>query len=726
MLRIYNTLRRRVEEVATVEPGVARVYTCGPTVYRHAHIGNLRSYLMADWVRRALEHSGLRVLHVKNVTDVGHMRQEQLERGGDKVILAALAEGKTPREIADFYTQAFHRDEAKLNILPAHRYPKATEHVEAMVRVIERLVEKGYAYPAGGNVYFQVARYEPYGQLSGNVGGGLMEGIRVEADPLKRDPRDFTLWKGAEGGREMKWDSPWGEGFPGWHIECSAMSTQYLGEKQDIHTGGVDNIFPHHEGEIAQSEAAFGAGYSRCWVHGQHLLADGVKMAKSAGNEFILSDLEARGCDPLAFRYLCLTVKYRHRLNFTFNALKSAQRGLTRLRDRVWAWRRAGSHQVPDDDGRGEEWRRRFRAAVEDDLDLPTALSAAWGMVKSDLPEGRKLGLLLEMDGILGLDLAATPKDFSLPRETLDLIAEREVCRSRSLYEESDETRRRLERDGWRVRDTGEGPMTRPKTPLEVVEERWPAVSSPREVSSYVDSPSITEFSVVVTANDYVEDVKRCLEGLLQWSGDASLEVVAVDNGSTDGAAEWLEGLKDADPRVRVIHCDHRLGEAQAKNIGLTQSRGRVLVLLDASVEVTGPLLPILAAALKDHRVGVAGAWGIRSEDLRHFHEEVVSGEADAMQGYCFAFRRELLREVGLMRECFRFYRNLDLDFSFQFRSRGYRVLADGSLPLTRHEHRQWTALGEEEREQLSRRNFKRFLQRWGDRQDLLLSASKG
>ncbi|MEE8158380.1 MAG: cysteine--tRNA ligase, partial [Dehalococcoidia bacterium] len=318
MLRIFNTLHKRIEEVKTLEPGVARMYTCGPTVYRYAHIGNLRSYLMADWIRRALMNQGVKVIHVKNITDVGHMRQEQLERGGDKVILAALAEGKTPQEIADFYTEAFHQDEAKLNILLADHFPRATGHITEMLEVIQRLMDNGSAYGAGGNIYFDVANYAPYGQLSGNLGEELLEGVRVEVDPLKRDPRDFTLWKGAEAGRDVKWDSPWGQGFPGWHIECSAMSTRYLGEEQDIHTGGVDNIFPHHEGEIAQSEAAFGKRYVRYWVHGQHLLADGVKMSKSAGNEFTLADLEGRGFDPLSFRYLCLTVKYRNRLNFTF------------------------------------------------------------------------------------------------------------------------------------------------------------------------------------------------------------------------------------------------------------------------------------------------------------------------------------------------------------------------------------------------------------------------
>ena len=726
MLRIYNTLNKRVEPISTVEPGVARVYTCGPTVYRYAHVGNLRSYLMADWIRRALSERGTKVIHIKNITDVGHMRQEQLERGGDKVILAAIAEGKTPREIADFYTEAFHADEAKMNILPADEFPRATDHVPEMLDVIGRLMENGYAYEAGGNIYFDVARYGPYGQLSGNLGQELMEGVRVEADPLKRDPRDFTLWKAAEAGRDVKWDSPWGEGFPGWHIECSAMSTRYLGREQDLHTGGVDNIFPHHEGEIAQSEAAFGTRYVRHWVHGQHLLADGVKMAKSAGNEFILADLEQRGFEPLAFRYLCLTVKYRRRLNFTFSALKAAQRGLTRLRDRVWHWRRTASLANGNGGSDGRRWFLNFRHAVENDLNMPRALSLAWGMAQSDLPVRRKLALLLEMDRILGLDLANVPHTYPLPDETENTLMDRESYRSRSSYDRSDLIRANLGEQGFQVRDTRNGPMTRPKTSFELVEERWPSFSSPREAPSYLNSPSTKEFSVVISANGYLDDVKRCVDAILRWTDGADAEIVVVDNGSTDGAAEWLEEAQSRHDNVSVLHCDHQLGEAQAKNIGLALSRGRIVVMMDTSVEPVGDFLSPIAQSLQDSSVGVTGPWGIISENLHHFHEEVSEGDADAMQSYCFAFRRELLREVGLLRECFRFYRNLDLDFSFQFRNHGYRILADGDLPLLRHEHRQWESLGEEERDQLSRRNFRHFFKRWGNRKDLLVSNTGG
>ena len=720
MLRIYNTLSKRVEEISTLEPGVVRMYTCGPTVYRHAHVGNLRSYLMADWIRRVLEYRGQRVIHVKNITDVGHMRQEMLETGGDKIILAALAEGKTPQDISEFYAERFHADEERLNILPAHHFPWATGHIQDMIEVIKVLCAREYAYRVGDNIYFDVGRFSAYGKLSGNIQQGLMEGVRSEVDPLKRDPRDFTLWKAAEPGREMKWDSPWGEGFPGWHIECSAMSTRYMGEQLDIHTGGVDNIFPHHENEIAQSEGAFGKPYVRYWVHGQHLVADGVKMAKSAGNEFILDDLEQRSFDPLAFRYLCLSVRYRHRMNFTFSALKAAERALTSFRGRVWEWRnlppQAYSPEVE------EEWRLRFWEHAEDDLDLPRSLGLTWDMVRSQLPEQARLKLLLEFDRILGLGLDTVPEKYELPHEVQTTLAERIGLRKQDNYGRADELRSDLSRIGYIVGDTPTDVRARPKTALEKQEERWKAISSPRDVESYLDSPPELDFTFVVTANNYVDDVKRCAESILHWAKGYSAELVLVDNGSTDGTSEWTEELQNRDSRARVIHCDHFLGEGAVKNIGLKQSLGKNIILLDTSVEVVGDVLGPIARWLEDESVGIVGPWGLSTDDLRHFHQEIESGEVDAMQAYCIACRRALFPQVGLMRESFRFYRNLDLDCSFQFKDQGYRIVADGTLPFTRHEHRVWTALGEVERDQLSLKNFKRFFKRWGGRQDLLVS----
>ncbi len=723
MLRLHNTMTRRAEEVQTLEPGIARMYTCGPTVYRYAHIGNLRSYLMADWIRRALIHGGYEVMHVKNITDVGHMRQEMLEEGGDRVILAALEEGKTPQEIAQFYAKAFHDDEAKLNILPAHVYPWATEHVSEMVELVEQLMDKGFAYLVGGNIYFDVAKFEAYGALSGNQQAGLMEGVRSEADPLKRDPRDFTLWKLAEPGREMKWNSPWGEGFPGWHIECSAMSTKYMGQQLDIHTGGVDNIFPHHEDEIAQSEAAFGVPYVRYWVHGQHLLADGVKMAKSSGNVFILDDLVARGFDPLAFRYLCLTVRYRNRMNFTFSTLKAAQRALTGLQSRMAVWKQSPAPgEMPAE---AEEWRNRFWGCVENDLDLPSALANVWNMAHSPLPDAAKAVLLAEFDQLLGLDLDEAPATDDVPAQVGTHVEQRRGFRTSGSYDEADAMREHIDAHGYVVEDQIDGASVRPKTPLERMAGQFATVSSPKEVVSYLDEPATLDFSMVSVVSDYMEDVQRVTRSALQWAQGHDAELVVVDNGSTDGTAEWLEELRASDSRVNVVHADHVLGEGAAKNIGLMQCRGRTVVFLDPSVEVTGDILTPIDRWLDEERVSMIGPWGVCTDDMHHFHDEVTSGEADAMQAYCQGFRRSLVNDVGLMRECFRFYRNLDLDFSFQMKNLGHRIFAADDLPIVRHEHRVWAALDEAQRNELSFKNFKRFFKRWGDRGDLLVASSQ-
>ena len=727
MLRLYDTLTRETSQVQSAEPGVVKMYTCGPTVYRDAHIGNLRSYLMADWIRRALEVRGLAVKHVKNITDVGHMRQEMLERGEDKVIAAAIAEGKTPAQIAQFYTDRFVHDERALNITPADHFPKATDHIKEMLEIIERLVAKGFAYEVQGNVYFQVSKFAEYGKLSGNIHEAeLLEAVRVEADPLKRDPRDFTLWKTAEPGRELKWPSPWGEGFPGWHIECSAMSIKYLGQRFDIHTGGVDNIFPHHEGEIAQSEGYTGKSVVGLWVHGQHLLADGVKMAKSAGNSFILADvLQGQGIDPLAFRYLCLTVRYKTRLNFTFGSLKAAQRGLLRLRNR--AWRLTGLPPLTSSNGElVEEWQNRFFDRVDDNLDLPGALALTWEMMRSDLPGQAKLLVLHEYDKVLGLGLDGVDEDYRVPDEVQSLVDDRSRLRQARSYREADALRDRLVQADYLLEDTPSGTRVRPKTAWEKRQEEWHAVSSSAEVPSVLQEAESADFTIGIVACNYLDDVRRCIESALCWADGQRVEMVVVDNGSSDGTARWLEDIASSDSSVRVIHTDHTLGEGAAKNIVLKQSRGRIIVLLDTSVEVVGDIFGPIGGLLADGSVGAAGPFGLRTDDLHHFHEgEGEAGDMDAMQAYCFAFRRESLKDVGLMRESFRFYRNLDLDYSFHFKDRGYRIVADPSLPVTQHEHRVWSGLAEGEREELSRKNYRRFLDKWADRGDLLVANQR-
>ena len=330
-LRLRDTLTREVRPIEPLEPGRVRMYTCGPTVYRYAHVGNLRSYLLADLIRRVLLYHGVEVFHVKNITDVGHLRDDQFDRGEDRMLVQAGLEHKSTAEIAAAYEAAFHDDEALVNILPAHVFPRATEHIPEMLDLAERLEDAGHAYRTDhDNLYYAVSTFEHYGKLSGNSLDDLRAGHRtaghVEHD--KRDPADFALWKAAGEQRALKWPSRWGEGFPGWHIECSAMALKYLGERFDIHTGGIDNVFPHHEDEIAQSAPLVGGPPATVWVHGEHLLMSGRKMAKSAGNFERVTELSDRGIDPLALRYLALTSRYRHKLDYSEESIESAAAGL--------------------------------------------------------------------------------------------------------------------------------------------------------------------------------------------------------------------------------------------------------------------------------------------------------------------------------------------------------------------------------------------------------------
>ena len=719
-IRVYNTLTRRKEDLSPVEPGRVKMYTCGPTVYRYAHIGNLRSYLMADWLRRLLESQGYRVKHVKNITDVGHMRQDMVERGEDKVILAALAEGKTPEQIAAHYTEAFMADEAKLNILPAHEFPRATTNVTEMVDLTKTLVDRGYAYTAEGNVYFEVGRFSEYGKLSRQQSAGLQEGARVEADPLKRDQRDFALWKAAEPGRTLRWPSPWGEGFPGWHIECSAMAAKYLGPEIDFHTGGVDNIFPHHEDEIAQSEAAFGHRHVRYWMHGQHLLVDGLKMAKSTGNTYEVSDLEKRGFEPLAFRYLCATASYRTRLNFTMRSLRAAQKGLVRLREKVSdVGRRATKKGTKE----GEKLRREFWSAFADDLSVPTALAVAWRVARSRLPGAVKRELLMDFDRVLGFDLVArSPSASGVPIEVETLASERSELRRRKAYPEADAIRERIRGMRCEVRDAKGGTEV---ISIPVWARADAAISSSGDVDSHLSEPESVDFTIGIVARRGCVELERCLASASQWANGLSAEIIVVDNGLEEGCGARLDQRAAKDKRVRVYHADHFLGSAAGLNVALRQARGRYVVTLDTSVEVVGDIFTPLREGLEDPRVGIVGRWGVTSEDLRSFEEVDAPGDVDAVEGYLMGFRRDLVNQTGLLDEKYRFYRHLDLDFSLAARTAGYRLAIDTGLPVVRHEHLEWAATPEEERDRLSKRNFYRFLRKWGERSDLLVAQAR-
>jgi cysteinyl-tRNA synthetase len=449
-VRIYNTLSRSKEELRPLELGRVRIYSCGPTVYRYAHIGNFRTYVFADVLCRALEYLGCEVTQVLNITDVGHLTDDQFDRGEDKMLVTARLEHRSAEEIADFYAKAFLEDAAKLNVRPAAHYPRATEYVPRMQELIERLIDRGHAYVVEGTVYYDIASFRGYGRLSRNSPERLLAGTRGEPDPRKRNPGDFTLWKAAGEKRAQVWDSPWGRGFPGWHIECSAMSTALLGERFDIHTGGRDNIFPHHEAEIAQSEGAFGHPVVGYWMHGDFLMLSGTRMAKSAGNFLRVTELEEQGLDPLAFRYLTLQARYRRKLDFSPDLLAGADRALRQLRDRVAEWRKGP-------DGPRADYEERFRAAISDDLDLPAAMALLSEVGRSDLAPGARAALLLGWDRVLGLDLDRAPAAAHLPPGAPDLLEQRAKARAAKDYGTSDRLRSELAAMGVIVSDSPEG-----------------------------------------------------------------------------------------------------------------------------------------------------------------------------------------------------------------------------------------------------------------------------
>src|SRR4051812_15368193 len=495
-LRIRNTLTRSVEPVEPLEPGRVRMYTCGPTVYRFAHVGNLRSNLLADLIRRVLLYHGVEVFHVKNITDVGHLREDEFDRGEDRMLVQAGLEDKTSAEIADAYEAAFHADEALVNILPAHVFPRATDHISEMIALAQELEDLGHAYTSdAGNVYYAVGSFPGYGRLSGNSLDDLHAGHRGEVEADKRDPADFALWKAAGPRRSLKWPTPrWGDGFPGWHLECSAMARRYLGNRFDLHTGGIDNIFPHHEDEIAQSAPLVGGPPARIWAHGEFLNVGGRKMAKSADNIERIADVADRGIDPLAVRYLCLTSRYRHKLEYTDTSLAAAAGGLASLRAGLAAlgrapeagpWKapaplRAGAagarpeatneatagngdgsagpltdraHEPTAPLSAGERaLHERFSAALDDNLDLPSALAVIRETLRADLSADEARWLILDADFVLGLDLdgdrakarADVPVEAEVPARIRALLDERATARTARDFARSDALRDRL------------------------------------------------------------------------------------------------------------------------------------------------------------------------------------------------------------------------------------------------------------------------------------------
>jgi cysteinyl-tRNA synthetase len=634
------------------------------------------------------------------------------------VIAAALAAGKTPSEIAEFYEAAFRDDERRLGILPATEYPRATAHVPEMIALIEELLRKDLAYVVDGTVYYAVKRFEGYGRLSGNVAEALRQGVRSEADPNKRNAADFALWKHAEPERRaLVWSSPWGRGYPGWHIECSAMSSKYLGERFDVHTGGVDNIFPHHEDEIAQSEGAFGHSVVSMWVHGQHLLADGVKMAKSARNTLEIREIEALGIDPLAFRYQCLLTHYRARMHFSVAALRQAAEGLDHLRQRVRLLAQGASAPEADVPPRVaaafgtvalDRWKELFRERLADDLDLPGALALVQACVAdADIPPIVRLRFVEDADVVLGLDLAAVARErVDATAPALAAIADHEQARAADDYASADRLRSRF--NGLRVDDLRSGVLVA-RADRRLARRKRRTIASPRELDDRTAEAATRAWTIAVTARDWPEDVERCVRSVLQFA-PPDAEVLVLDQGSSDRSAALFDRLASGD-RVRVIHADRDLGEGAGRNALLRIARGKQLLQLDPSVELLGDLFTPLDTALRSG-IGIAGPWGLRTKDLRHF-DEVTEGVCDAIQGYCQAAKRETLLAIGGFDERYRFYRNLDIAVSLAVRERGQRAMALGVECAIRHVHRAWEALPDEERDKRSRKNHDRMYKRF-------------
>lgn len=476
MLKIFNSMSRKIEEVIVGDE--VKMYTCGPTVYSYPTIGNWRTYVLSDLLNRVLKMGGKKVDLVMNLTDVGHLtgdNEGDADTGEDRLEKAAIKEKKTAWDIAKFYSEDFLEGFKKLNMIEPMKFAKATEYIEEQINLVKRIEERGFTYQIGDGIYFSVGEYEKSGNIYGELSNldVIKEGARVEINPEKKDPRDFALWKfspprqgfAGQAHRDMEWESPWGLGFPGWHIECSAMSRELLGEQIDIHVGGEDLKSTHHPNEIAQSEAASGKKpFVKYWVHGVFLLVDGKRMGKSMGNAYTLGDIEAKGFSPIDLRYLYLSSHYRTQMNFTWEALEAAQNALVKLNRIVSSLRGVRDEAISDagiatalrprDDD--SSYYKKFREAVEDDLNMAGALAVVWEVVKSDLSNGEKKNLILEFDEVLGLDLKTQKlktEKIQNNDEIKGLLEQREKYRLEKNWVEADKIRDQLTIMGYEVKD---------------------------------------------------------------------------------------------------------------------------------------------------------------------------------------------------------------------------------------------------------------------------------
>lgn len=449
VLKLYNTLTRKKEVFSPIQKGKVGFYGCGPTVYWYQHIGNLRRYFVEDILYRTLIYNGFKVKHIINVTDVGHLTSEN-DDGEDKVEKAAKKEGKTAKEITHHYFNEFLKDLKEINFTMPDKWVWATEHIKEQIELVKKLEEKGFTYKTSDGIYFDTSKLKDYGKLAKLNIEGLQAGKRIDVGE-KKNKTDFALWKlsAKNEKRQQEWESPWGVGFPGWHIECSAMSSKYLGEQFDIHTGGIDNMNPHHVNEIAQSETAFGKKpWVKYWIHNNHLNLKEGKMSKSSGKIIRLKDLEERGYSAMEFRYLLLTAHYRKRTEFDFNIMDSAKTAYDKLKNILSG--------IKDDKKINEVYLGAFNEAINDDLNMPEALQVLWKFVKDETAEG-KIQTIKKMDEVLGLDLTKKEKKIEVPAGIKKLVNEREKARKAKDWKKSDAIRNEINELGYSVADTPEG-----------------------------------------------------------------------------------------------------------------------------------------------------------------------------------------------------------------------------------------------------------------------------
>jgi cysteinyl-tRNA synthetase len=450
-LRLFDTYTRSRRDFVPLQPPAVGLYACGPTVYDYAHIGNLRTYIFEDILRRVLDFNGYTVTHVMNITDVGHLVSDA-DTGEDKMEKGARRTGKSAWAIAEFYTQAFKEDLRRLNILEPTIWCRATEHIPEQIEAIRCIEAKGFTYRTSDGIYFDTSRFPGYGRLARLDITGLQAGVRIDMGE-KRHPTDFALWKfsPSDHKRQMEWESPWGVGFPGWHIECSAMSAKYLGPFFDIHCGGEDHIAVHHTNEIAQTEACHGTHLANYWLHGHFLQLDEAKMAKSTGDFLRVQTLMERGYDPLAYRFFCLSAHYRAKLNFTWDSLDGAATALQRLRLATDSWGPPGRADA--------EYMQRFTEQINDDLNLPRAMAVTWDMVRSGLPAATKKATLLQFDRVLGLRLTKwQPPEEAVPEALMTLVQQRQQARAEKRWKDADALREQIKVAGYEIEDTPQGP----------------------------------------------------------------------------------------------------------------------------------------------------------------------------------------------------------------------------------------------------------------------------